>query len=294
MENKSITVHTLCGKSDIEMAKESILSLQKFSSHPIHHKIFSDGTICDQEDYLRNSGIKCSIVSKEEADDRVAPIIANTPKIQKMRRENPRTRKTFDIPLLSEDVIICMADTDVFGVRPYHNLFESSRTLAFNKEHRIGTSGTWRDIIKSRRKFPLALKLNSGLYQVSKRIYDLDFFEFTLKNSAFFPGTGYLHEQTLWSAFAAQNISKLELFTPEQIAVVTDKTNLRDQRLCVAHFIRPSRYRIKETEHMIKRTTAKQKYERIGIRTQRGKIISITDVAWDRIAKAARKKSKAT
>ncbi len=241
-------VNTLCGSKDIEMAKKSILTLQRLSTVCLHHKIFSDGSICKSQKEFESSGISCTVISREEADDLVEPEIVKYKHIQQYRKSNVLLRKAIDAPILSENKIINLADTDVFALKPFRNLFEVERDLAFNREHRIGSSGKFIDILRMHNKFPLAFQLNSGIYQISKEIHDLDYIDYVIRDSSYFPGSGFLHEQTIWSCLAGRNISKLEFFNVQSVSVVIDSTNLKSDILAVGHFIRPYRHRLAEVD----------------------------------------------
>lgn len=274
-------VNTLCGRRDLDMAIESISSLQLNSPVKMHHRIFSDGSICDSHELFSNHGISCTVISKEESDDFVNYYLKSMPLLCTYRQKNPLIRKAVDIPLMSLTQVVNMADTDVYALKSFTAFFDKPRKLVFNRERRIALSARWASVMRNWKKFPLAYQLNSGIYQICKSLYDLDFVNYVLEKSEYFPGSGFLHEQTIWACIAGRFKKELEYFDRKNVAVITTDTDIYSPSLCIGHFIRPYRYRLSE----VPRPEEKNKrYKRVHIGTHNGKIISPINITSDRLS----------
>jgi hypothetical protein len=95
----------------------------RFSSEPINLLIHDDGTLtrADREKLMaRVTG--AGILSREEADSFVQPLLKRYPKCRAYRELHPFALKLIDMALMqSEELAYC--DSDVLFVRPHKGLF---------------------------------------------------------------------------------------------------------------------------------------------------------------------------
>ena len=117
------TVRTLIGHNQVEVGLRCLASLVRFSSEPINLLIHDDGTLtrADREKLMaRVTG--AGILSREEADSFVQPLLKRYPKCRAYRELHPFALKLIDMALMqSEELAYC--DSDVLFVRPHKGLF---------------------------------------------------------------------------------------------------------------------------------------------------------------------------
>src|SRR5579864_7907589 len=86
-------VATLLGHAHVEMALLCLGSLLRFSATPLRLRIHDDGSLT-RADLERLAGLgQPEIVSRQEADDRLAEVLAARPATRAFRAANPLALK---------------------------------------------------------------------------------------------------------------------------------------------------------------------------------------------------------
>ena len=105
------------------MALVCLESLLRCSAEPLALRLHDDGTLRREDlDRLEERLGRFALVSRAEADEAVAGVLARRPALAAFRRENPLARKLIDAVLLAgEELAYC--DTDVLFLRRFAGLF---------------------------------------------------------------------------------------------------------------------------------------------------------------------------
>jgi hypothetical protein len=215
------------------MAISCLGSLMRFSRDPVQLVLHEDGSLTsDDAEKLSEALPGVQIVYRRSADDMVNERLTHHRNCREYRHQQPYALKLLDIPLLSDgDIAYC--DTDVLFFRPFRDLFRlpndqtSSVFIADAREaysvlpwHLVGPN-----------KLQLASRVNSGLFLLRKRAYDLDFFEWCLGRAEFREISIWM-EQTMWAALG--NRTGCGLWDERRVAVMHPQ--MKYQGAVAVHF----------------------------------------------------------
>src|ERR1700724_2016179 len=122
-------VSTLLGHAHVEMALRCLGSLLALSAAPLRLRIHDDGSLtgADLERLAAGLGTP-SVVSRREADERLADLLDRHPAARAFRLANPLALKLLDVPLLAAPAAagepLAYCDSDVLFLRRFSGLFE--------------------------------------------------------------------------------------------------------------------------------------------------------------------------
>jgi hypothetical protein len=226
-----------------------LASLLRFSSEPISLLIHDDGSLTNEDRERLLTDLPGSlIVSRQQADSIVQPLLRQYPKCRAYRERHPLALKLLDMALLeSDDLAYC--DSDVFFLRPHTGLFAwpNAQTAAiFMQDIQDAYS------LRPWHLFPLGKirvpsKTNSGMIFFRRSAYDLDFVEWLLaqrKLEGVFAKRAHWIEQTCWAALGWR--AGCYLWSAGQFMIATQAmTGLSDETVGV-HFVAAARSKLNE------------------------------------------------
>jgi hypothetical protein len=241
--HKTIAVATLLGHAHVEMALACLGSLLRYSAEPLRLRIHEDGSLLAADRERLAAGLRePEFVSRTEADDRVAPVLANRPALAAFRRGNPLALKLIDIPLLATDAgddDLAYCDSDVLFLRPFSGLFadpgpETAAVFMSDRQNAYSLR-SWHLLAAPRLALPC--RVNSGVLRVRTRLFDPDLLEGYLARPeyAFAP---VWREQTAWALLAGR--AGCRLWDPRLLRF-PDPARMPDDEGVALHFVSPLR-----------------------------------------------------
>jgi hypothetical protein len=236
-------VRTLLCHSHVDMALSCLGSMRTGSREPFRLVVHDDGTLDDADrERLRTDLAVESFVSRREADERMAVVLAKHPHAAAYRRRQVYGLKLFDVPLLADEATITMIDSDILFIRPFSGLFaweeEGARARFMQDIWHAYSVRPWRI------GWAVALpsRVNVGLVQLRRADYDLDFIDHFLGNEKNFALPNFV-EQTAWAALGQRiGCTKVD---PRQLMVMHAGLEA-DHQLAGIHFVSPQRNRLPE------------------------------------------------
>jgi hypothetical protein len=239
-----IIVHGLICSRDVNMALEGFSSLLKFSDIPINLLLHDDGSLTSKDREVLLSGLPGSqIILRSHADAEMEESLKNYPNCRLYRKEYVYGLKLLDISLMSDgDFGYC--DSDILFMRPFKNLFKwpDSKTSAIFMQDYLDAYSMLPWYLIGKQNTKLVSKVNAGLIFFRKKDYDLDFIEWFLGEQRFRHKVGWL-EQTCWAALGHR--VGCRQWNPNQVVLMRPWTEDSSQ-LIAGHFVKESRYRMKE------------------------------------------------
>jgi hypothetical protein len=205
MNNLARRVRTLIGHQQVEVGLKCLRSLLRLSSDPLSLLIHDDGTLTKEDHEVLTSKLPSStIISRDEADSLILPLLTRYPKCLEYRRNHPLALKLIDMALLETNEL-AYCDSDVFFLRPYTRLFvwpEGKTSAVFMQDRQEAYSlRPWH--LHPIGKMRMPRRVNSGLILFRTPAYDLDFIEWILGYQPLdgvFKKRQHWIEQTCWAA----------------------------------------------------------------------------------------------
>lgn len=192
------TVATLLGHAHVEMALSCLGSLLRYSAEPLRLRFHDDGTLT-AADLARLAGLgEIELVSRQEADARVAEALGNRPALRELRRRNPLGLKLLDAPLLAAGGELAYCDSDVLFRRPFSGLFRFPEAGAVFMADRQNAYSVRSWHLLRHRRLALPRRVNSGVILFRTGFLDLDLLEWYFARPEF----GFApvwSEQTAWA-----------------------------------------------------------------------------------------------
>jgi len=241
MEPSRLTVATLVGHRQVELALTCLGSLLRRSAEPVRLRVHDDGTLtADDRERLAAGLDEPEVVSRAEGEARSADFLAGRPALAAFCRDNPLAVKLVDVVACAgEELLFC--DTDILFLRPFTGL---GRLLA------LGTGAvlmsdcqeaysvrSWH--LLAHRRLRLPRRVNSGLIAFRTRHFDPDLLEWYLTHPEFRFAPVWM-EQTCWALLAAR--AGCRLIDPEQLALPAGPPPPgKPERRVALHFVSPSR-----------------------------------------------------
>lgn len=246
----AVTVHSLIGARQVEVALRCLPSLAAAAPAPVHFALHDDGSLGDgdRQRLEEHLGAPCVFVSPQAGAQQVAERLRGYPFCSRFRRENLFGPKLFDVPLLSSGRAV-YADTDVLWTRPVDcPEFFQGGGAAFVVMQDLQESyavrlSRWP--LLQRKGIRLASRFCAGLMSLDPAVLDLDYVEWLLRLDAetgLFDGFRFWSEQTIYAALAAR--AGCAWIDPRECLVV-HPTNARaatTRRAAVLHFAGFSRH----------------------------------------------------
>lgn len=211
-----LPVATLLGHSHVSMALHCLGTLRRQCQDDIDLLVFSDGSLTPDDISEVEVTLDARVVSREEADDVVLPLVRNHPAAAAYRREHVFATKLIDVPMYiaatslpgsptSDDY--AFVDTDILFTRPFRGFDRRGmRGIVMMRDVNDMVSIDPYDRNLARYKIRLAERANSGFVFVGGGVYELDFVEAFLREPAYrWDLCPQLVEQTAWSAHAVRS-----------------------------------------------------------------------------------------
>ena len=288
----TLTVHGLVCHEHVEMAIQCFCSLLKFSVDPLALMIHDDGSLTTEDcQRLRHELSNTTVITRDEANELINPLLKNYPYTYQFRREVPHAVKLIDIPLMSQgDIAFC--DSDILFFRPFQGLFQGSddKTSALFMQDYLEAYSVfpWHLLTTGLR---LPSKINSGLIWMRKSAYDLDFVEWFLSQRAFRSKPLHKMEQTCWAALGYR--ANCRIWNPSQVVLMRSDTMLTNT-MVAGHFVKEVRYRMNQFLPEVEATLAAetQPLTLTTIPAQDCDILGLANNHWQRQANRVRSHQK--
>lgn len=248
MNPPALTVSTLLCHRDMAMGLRCFRSLADYSQEPVEFVIHDDGSLDAEDKSLlldsARSGFQVArIIARPEADAVIDERLAGHPHCAALRKRQAYGLKLFDVPFLSDTPVVRYMDSDVLFLQPIRGLFamrEDQDCVFMQDRQNAYALRPWHLLSPGMR---IPQKINSGLFALRTELMDLDRTEWLLaKDLAVFHKLPWF-EQTCWAWLASRHNG--HVWDGAQIQVIGD-TTVFDDTLVAAHFVTPSRDRMKE------------------------------------------------
>jgi len=232
-------VSTLLGHAHVEMALPCLGSLLGFSAEPLRLRIHDDGSLTapDRERLAAALG-EPEVVSRREADERLAGWLADRPATRAFRAANPLALKLVDAALLAPGGELAYCDSDVLFLRPFSGLFElapAQGALFMCDPQNAYSVRSWHLLREPRLR--LAGRLNSGIIAFRTRWFDPDLVEWFLAEPRYRFAPVWV-EQTCWALLAWP--AGCRLLDPAAVSIPVPGRAPRAQQVAL-HFVSPVR-----------------------------------------------------
>jgi len=235
------TVTTLLGHAQVEMALVCLGSLLRFSAEPLALRLHDDGTLRPEDLERLEGGLgRFEVVSRVEADEAAAGVVARRPALAAFRRENPLALKLIDAVLLAgEELAFC--DTDVLFLRPFSGLFRlppGAGALFMSDRQNAYSVRSWH--LLTRRRLALPRRANSGIVVYRTAAWDPGLLEWYLARPEHRFAPVWV-EQTGWGLLGWQ--AGCRLVDPVQVAIPEPGRPPREEteETVALHFVSPVR-----------------------------------------------------
>jgi hypothetical protein len=232
-------VSTLLGHAHVEMALLCLGSLLEFSAAPLRLRIHDDGSLSAADlERLAAGLLDPEVVSRPEADERLAALLAARPAARAFRAADPLALKLLDVVLLSADAELAYCDSDVLFLRPFSGLFElpgAAGTVFMNDPRQSYSVRSWHLLFEPRLRLPA--HVNTGLIACRRSCFDLDLVEWFLSRAPY-RYTPWWVEQTCWALLALPGGCRL--LDPEVVSIFAPGRELSSRQVAL-HFVNPVR-----------------------------------------------------
>jgi hypothetical protein len=193
-------VSTLLGHAHVEMAVLCLGSLLNFSACPLRLRVHDDGSLTAADlDRLAAGLDGPEVVSRREADARLADLLAAFPAARAFRAANPLALKLLDVQLLAAGDELAYCDSDVLFLRPFRRLFHlppGAGALFMFDPRQSYSVRSWHLLAEPRLR--LVGHINTGIIAFRRRLFDLDLVEWFLSRPRYH-FTPVWAEQTCWA-----------------------------------------------------------------------------------------------
>jgi hypothetical protein len=236
---------------DIDLGILCLGSLSRFSADPVQIVLHDDGSLTPEDrSKLVDALPNVILISREEADAVILPLLRNYPRCSAFRTRNPTALKLIDAAYFAQSDII-VVDTDVLFLRPFKSAFHwpssAVQSVFLHDYFESFCLRPWQT-----RGLTIRSRYNSGLMMIRRRHFDLMTMERLVEtietNPGFINNTSYqwFLEQTCWAAIASR--IEARRWNPQQMRVINPQAKY-DERLVAGHFVssvRPLLYLFKE------------------------------------------------
>jgi hypothetical protein len=234
MTRETRWVSSLLGHRQLETALVCLGSLVRNSAEPLALRLHDDGTLTgpDRERLEAELGEIC-FVSREEAHDRVAGLLAGRPALRAYRRDHPLALKLIDAVLFGgEELAYC--DSDILFLRPFSGLFRQGSVFMCDRQNAYSLR-SWH--LLAYRRLRLPVRVNSGIVVYRTDAYDPDLLEWFLSRPELLFAPVWV-EQTAWALLGWQ--AGCRLLDPLQVAF-PEEGKVAGDGVIALHFVTPLR-----------------------------------------------------
>jgi hypothetical protein len=231
-------VSSLLGHGQLETALVCLESLLRLSAEPLALRLHDDGTLTglDRERLEAKLG-RFHLISREEADDRVAGLLARRPALRAYRRDHPLALKLIDTVLFAgEELAYC--DSDILFLRPFAGLFRlpgPEGAVFMSDRQNAYSARSWH--LLGHRRLRLPQRVNSGVVVYRTDAYDPDLLEGYLSRPELLFAPVWV-EQTAWALLGWR--SGCRLLDPSQVTF-PDPGGQAGAEVAALHFVSPLR-----------------------------------------------------
>lgn len=233
-------VRSLIGHNQVDVGLRCLASLLRFSSEPVSLVIHDDGTLTTEDrETLVAHFPGSAIVSREEADAIVQPLLDRYPHCRAYRERHPLALKLLDIPLLASDEL-AYCDSDILFLRRFTRMFEwvgDGASAIFMRDAQEAYSlRPWH--IFPFGKIRIAGHINSGLIFLRTSKYDLDFVEWFLGRPELvevFRKRPHWIEQTCWATLGWR--AGCRVWSSAQLMIANPRMNGLSRDTVGIHFV---------------------------------------------------------
>lgn len=201
-------IHFLTGREDWLLALWMLASFHHFTQRRWPLVLHDDGTLPPEAlSAMRKCFPQLRVISRTEADARMAHHLAHHPRCLRYRQQHPLARKIFDIPAFAEGERFLILDSDLlFFSRPDEVLdwVEMKRDECRFIRDAIEASNVPAAEAQSALNVTLWPQVNSGLCLLPRAALDLDFCEQALERTSILKGHIWRVEQTLFALCASR------------------------------------------------------------------------------------------
>jgi hypothetical protein len=238
----ALTLHTMAGRSHIDLAATCLSSIVKYYDQPIHVVVHDDGTTRPEDvERFQQKVPGSTFIFKRDADPVVNGFLARYPACRRLRDNLVYGLKIFDIQILEEGPELSYTDCDILFLRPVSRFFRLPDDPAaggvFMKDPRQAYCLTPAQLMRNK-TLHLADRLNGGLLHFRREAFDWDLVEWFLSHDEYVIHP-YWKEQTAWSALAAA--TKCWFWDEKQVRVIKHRAELTPQ-VAVAHYVSSYRH----------------------------------------------------
>lgn len=231
-------VSSLLGHRQLETALVCLGSLVRHSAEPLALRLHDDGTLTGEDRERLEAGLDPALlVSREEADDRAAGLLARRPALRAYRRDHPLALKLIDAVLFGgEELAYC--DSDILFLRPFRGLFRlpgPAGAVFMSDRQNAYSVRSWH--LLAHRRLRLPRRVNSGVVVYRTGAYDPDLLEWYLSRPELLFAPVWV-EQTAWALLGWQ--SGCRLLDPAQVAFPEAGRPVGDG-VAALHFVSPVR-----------------------------------------------------
>jgi hypothetical protein len=211
-------VSTLLGHAHVEMAVLCLGSLLRFSASPLRLRVHDDGSLTAADLERLAAGLDGpEVVSRREADARLADLLAGFPAARAFRAANPLALKLLDVPLLAAGDELAFCDSDILFLRPFRRLFHlppaAGALFMFDPKQSYSVR-SWHLLAEPRLR--LVGNINTGVIAFRRRLFDLDLVEWFLSRPRYNFAPVWA-EQTGWALLAQATGPRL--LDPEEVGI---------------------------------------------------------------------------
>jgi len=233
----SLVLHTMAGRSHIDLAARCLSSIVKYYDRPIHVVVHDDGTTRPEDVERFQAKVPSSaFIFKRDADPVVNDFLARYPACRRLRDNLVYGLKIFDIQILEEGPELSYTDCDILFLRPVSRFFrlpdDPRAGGVFMKDPRQAYCLTPWQLMRNKR-LHLADRLNGGLLHFRREAFDWDLVEWFLRHDQYVIHP-YWKEQTAWSALGAATGS---FFWDEHLVRVIRRRDELTPNIAVAHYV---------------------------------------------------------
>ncbi|HEX7182474.1 MAG TPA: hypothetical protein VF756_11570 [Thermoanaerobaculia bacterium] len=234
-------IASLLGHRQVDMAVLCLGSLLRRSAEPLALRLHDDGTLTEADrERLAGELDGPEVVSRAEADERVADALAPYPILRAYRRESPLALKLVDAALLAgEELAYC--DADVLFLCPFAGLFrleDGAGALFMSDRQNAYSVRSWH--LLRHRRLRLPRRVNTGIVVFRTAAWDPDLLSWYLARPEFAFAPVW-REQTAWALLGGKGGCRL--LDPAQVAIPELEAAPRLGPVAL-HFVGPVRSRL--------------------------------------------------
>lgn len=232
-------VTTLLGHAHLETSLLCLGSLLRYSATPLRLRIHDDGSLTAADLQRLAAGLhEPEMVSRREADERLAGLLAAHPAARAFRAANPLALKLLDVALLYPGAELAFCDSDILFLRPFSRLFHlpaGAGTLLMNDPRQSYSVRSWHLLLEPRLRLPG--HINTGVIAFRRSCFDLDLVEWFLSRARYGFAPVWV-EQTCWGLLAQP--AGCRLLDPEAVSIFVPGSEPSTRQVAL-HFVTPVR-----------------------------------------------------